>query len=52
MLLISSRLKIIRILKETKSKENIPIYDDIDISKVIDPKKNVAYETPSQLERH
>lgn len=35
--------------RENKSKESIPIYDDINLSEVIDPQKNLAYDAPSHI---
>ena len=48
--LIRSRLKIKKILMERKEKENMQIYDDINLSEIIDSMKNVAYEVPSQTQ--
>ena len=49
-LFIRSKVKIQQILQKIKPKETIPIYDDINLSEIIDPKKNIAYEAPSQTE--
>ena len=43
---IRSKVEIQRMLQQIKSKENIPIYDDIDLPEIIDPKTNIAYEAP------
>ena len=50
-LFIRLKIKVQRILQQIKPKEIIPIYDDINLAEIIDPKKNVAYETASQLQR-
>ena len=51
-LFIRLKIKIRRLLQQMKQKEVIPIYDDIDLVEIINPKMNVAYETSSQPERH
>ena len=51
-LLVKSRLKVQTLLMERKVKEKMQIYEDIDISQIIDSMKNVAYETPSQMQIH
>lgn len=51
-LFIRLKIKIRQILQQMKQKEVIPIYDDINLAEIIDPKTNVAYETSSQPERH
>ena len=48
--LVRSRLKIERMLMERKAKENMRIYEDINMSEIIDSMKNVAYEAPSQTQ--
>ena len=51
-LFIRSKFKIQRTLQTATLKENVPIYDDIDLSGIIDPKKNVAYDASSQSLTH
>lgn len=51
-LLVKSRLKVQKLLRERKAKEKMQIYEDIDLSQIIDSMKNVAYETPSQTQIH
>ena len=51
-LFIRLKIKIRQILQQMKQKEVIPIYDDINLAEIIDPKMNVAYETSSQPKRH
>ena len=51
-LLVRSKLKVQRLLMERKVKEKMQIYEDIDITQIIDSMKNVAYEAPSQSEMH
>ena len=48
--LIKSRLKVQALLMERKAKEKMQIYEDIDLSQIIDSMKNVAYATPSQTQ--
>ena len=49
-LFIRSKFKIQQMLhQENKSKESIPIYDDINVSEIIDPQKNLAYDAPSHV---
>ena len=50
--LVRSRLKVQKLLMETKAKEKMQIYEDIDLSQVIDSMKNVAYEAPPQAQIH
>jgi hypothetical protein len=50
--LVKSRLKVQKLLRERKAKEKMQIYEDIDLSQIIDSMKNVAYETPSQSQIH
>jgi hypothetical protein len=50
--LVKSRLKVQKLLRERKAKEKMQIYEDIDLSQIIDSMKNVAYETPSQTQIH
>ena len=51
-LLVRSRLKVQKLLMERKAKEKMQIYEDIDLSQIIDSMKNVAYEAPSQTQIH
>ena len=51
-LLTRSRHKVQRMLMERKAKENMQIYEDIDLTQIIDSMKNVAYESPSQAQLH
>ena len=51
-LLVKSRLKVQTLLMERKAKEKMQIYEDIDLSQIIDSIKNIAYETPSQVQIH
>jgi glutaminase len=50
-LFIRSRLKIRKMLRETKSKEKLQIYEEVNQSEIIDSMKNVAYEPPSLPQR-
>ena len=50
-LFIGVKIKL-RVLQQIKPRENIPIYDDIAVAEIINPKMNVAYEKPSLPERH
>ena len=50
-LFIRSRLKIKKMLRETKSKEKMQIYEEVNQSEIIDSMKNVAYEAPSLPQR-
>ena len=50
-LFIRSKFEIQQMLhREIKSKESIPIYDDINLSEIIDSQKNVAYDAPSSVQ--
>jgi hypothetical protein len=52
-LFIRAKFKIQQMLHQEisycKSKESIPIYDDINLSEIVDPQKNVAYDAPSRV---
>ena len=49
-LFVRSKFKIQQMMhQENKSKASIPIYDDINVSEIIDPQKNLAYDTASHV---
>lgn len=41
-----SKAKLQKKLSETRMKNNAQIYEDVDLSQIIDSMKNVAYEAP------
>ena len=47
-LLFISRCQLQRLSRESKAKEKMQIYEDIDLTQIIESTKNVAYETPTQ----
>jgi hypothetical protein len=51
-LFVRLKIKIQQIQQQMKPKEIIPIYDDINLAEIFDPKTNVAYETSLPPERH